>query len=302
MRHLLIAAVLSLETLSPAVPTVTVNEDRGVYAVMARFDVAAPPAVALSVLTDYEQIPRFMPGVKTSVVHERSSGRAVIEQEAVSKFMMFSRRVHLVLEISEREDALSFRDRCRKSFARYEGEWRVTATNGGTALVYVLTAEPSFEVPAFILKRLLERDSKDMIKQLRGEVSRRLRSEPLALSIPTPSPTGVLAAGTKVRRTSSDPGRALQTGFVGGPAPQDDWEKFDATGLRGISRTAPYFHNNSAATLEAVVDHYIEFFKRVQAIAPPGPPPPIATTDGVNHNRQPTAEERAALIAYLRKL
>ncbi len=36
-------------------------------------------------------------------------------------------------------------------------------------------------------------------------------------------------------------------------------------GLRGISKTAPYFHNNSAATLEEMVDHYIEFFKRVEA-------------------------------------
>jgi cytochrome c peroxidase len=44
--------------------------------------------------------------------------------------------------------------------------------------------------------------------------------------------------------------------------------------LRGIRNTAPYFHNNSAATLEAVVDHYIEFFKVVQANAAPRVVPP----------------------------
>jgi cytochrome c peroxidase len=111
-----------------------------------------------------------------------------------------------------------------------------------------------------------------------------------------------LADGTRIRRTSSDPGRALLTGFVGGPAARDDWNKFDVPGLRGISRTAPYFHNNSAATLEEVVDHYIEFFKRVRVVAPPGPLPPVASTDGVNWDRQPRPEERAALLAYLRKL
>jgi cytochrome c peroxidase len=111
-----------------------------------------------------------------------------------------------------------------------------------------------------------------------------------------------LLDGTTVRRTSSDPGRALQTGFVGGPAPRDDWNKLDVPGLRGIRRTAPYFHNNSAATLEEVVDHYIEFFKRARAIAPPGPLPPVASTDGVTWDRQPRPEERAALLAYLRKL
>ena len=108
--------------------------------------------------------------------------------------------------------------------------------------------------------------------------------------------------GTKLRRTSSDPGRALLTGFAGGVPAQDDWNKLDMPGLRGISRTAPYFHNNSAATLEEVVDHYIEFFKRVKANAPPGVVPPIASTDGVNFDRQPLAEEREALLAYLRKL
>ena len=73
-------------------------------------------------------------------------------------------------------------------------------------------------------------------------------------------------------------------------------------GLRGISKTAPYFHNNSAATLEEVVDHYIEFFKRVQVIAPPGVVPPVATTDGVHFDRPPTPEERLPLLAYLKTL
>jgi cytochrome c peroxidase len=108
---------------------------------------------------------------------------------------------------------------------------------------------------------------------------------------------------TKIRRTSSDPGRALLTGFVGGPAPQDDWNKFDVPALRGIRETAPYFHNNSAATLEEVVDHYMAFFARVRANSPPaGPVPPVASTDGVHFDRRPTPEERAALLAYLRKL
>ena len=93
---------------------------------------------------------------------------------------------------------------------------------------------------------------------------RRARRNSPAMPGPTRSR---LANGTKIRRTSSDPGRALLTGFVGGPAPADDWNKLDMPGLLGISRTAPYFHNNSAATLEDVVDHYIEFFKRVQANA-----------------------------------
>jgi cytochrome c peroxidase len=92
------------------------------------------------------------------------------------------------------------------------------------------------------------------------------------------------------------------TGFVGGAAPQDDWEKFDVPGLRGISTTAPYIHNNSAATLEEMVDHYVELFKRVEANFQGGVVPPISTTGGVRFDRRPAPEEIAALLAYLRKL
>jgi cytochrome c peroxidase len=111
-----------------------------------------------------------------------------------------------------------------------------------------------------------------------------------------------LPNGTTQRRVSSDPGRALLTGFVGAPPPLDDWNKLDVPGLRGIRRTAPYFHNNSAASLEEVVEHYIEFFKRVRAGAAPGVVPPVASTDGVHFDRQIQPEEVEALLSYLRKL
>ena len=110
-----------------------------------------------------------------------------------------------------------------------------------------------------------------------------------------------LPNGARVRRTSSDPGRALLTGFVGGPAAQDDWNKFDVPALRGISNTAPYFVNNSAATLEEVLDHYAAFFKRVQVVVAPAVPP-VLSTDGVNIDRPFKPDEREALLAYLRKM
>jgi cytochrome c peroxidase len=112
-----------------------------------------------------------------------------------------------------------------------------------------------------------------------------------------------LPNGATLRRTSSDPGRALLTGFVGGgPPPTDDWNKLDVPTLFGIAGTAPYFHNNSAATLEAVLDHYAQFFNFVEATAPPGVVPPVASTDGVLFNRKFLLSERPALLAYLRKL
>jgi ribosome-associated toxin RatA of RatAB toxin-antitoxin module len=153
--------------------TVAVSEERGVFTVVARFLVSQPASVVLSVLTDYEHIPRFMPDVRTSIVRERGIRKAVVEQEAVSRMMLFSKRIHLVLEIEEQPEALVFRDRCKTSFGRYEGAWRVTEREGQTEITYELSAEPSFELPGFMLKRLLRRDSSQMIGQLRREIDAR---------------------------------------------------------------------------------------------------------------------------------
>ena len=106
-----------------------------------------------------------------------------------------------------------------------------------------------------------------------------------------------LANGTVQTVTTSDPGRLLLTGQ---PA---DLGIMDNTNLRGISRTAPYFHNNSAATLEEVVDHYIALFTRVARLNPPPNLPPILSSTGLIVDRGFVApDERAALLAYLRKL
>ncbi len=106
-----------------------------------------------------------------------------------------------------------------------------------------------------------------------------------------------LADGTYQFVTTSDPGRLLLTGQ---PA---DLSAMDTTQLRGIGRTAPYFHNNSAATLDQVLDHYDAFFRFVVRISPPQNLPAIVSSNGTVADRGFIApEERRALLAYLRKL
>ena len=106
-----------------------------------------------------------------------------------------------------------------------------------------------------------------------------------------------LANGATQTFTTSDPGRLLLTGQIA------DLGVMDITQLRGISRTAPYFHNNSAATLEEVLDHYDAFFRRAARLNPAPNLPPILSSNGLVVDRGfVSPEERPALLAYLRKL
>jgi hypothetical protein len=70
-----------------------------------------------------------------------------------------------------------------------------------------------------------------------------------------------------------------------------------------VSRYSPYFSNNTAATLEDVVEHYRQFFKRVAIVAPAAPL--LTTQPGVVppvHDRPFSDAEIPALLAYLRRL
>lgn len=147
----------------------------GVYVLDARFEVRASADLVRHVITDYENIAGYLPGIRRSIVLERTDGRIRVEQEAVSRYLLFSKTIHLLLDIREEGDVITFRDTCGRSFSRYEGQWRLEEGAGTTSLVYRLTAEPGFEVPDFVINRVLSRDAAEMITHLRAEVARRAR-------------------------------------------------------------------------------------------------------------------------------
>ena len=169
----LAAVLLASLSGSAADDRVAVSEKDGTYEVRATFSVSQPPSAVAGVLTDYVRIPHYMPEVRTSQLLERQDDRAVVEQEAVAKFLMFSKRVHLVLEVQEAPTTIEFRDRCGQSFERYEGAWAIAENHGGTKISYRLTATPRFDVPNWLLSRLLKRDAVVMIERLRAEIANR---------------------------------------------------------------------------------------------------------------------------------
>ncbi len=151
-------------------PIITVHEAEGVFTVSARFHVPQAPAAVLAVLTDYEAIPRVMPDVTRSVVLSRSADHVVVEQEAVSKVLFFSKTVKLVLDVREGAHDLRFRDVGGESFELYEGAWHVRRHGNATVVTYQLRARPAFEVPDFLVKRLFRRDAGQLIARLRQAI------------------------------------------------------------------------------------------------------------------------------------
>jgi cytochrome c peroxidase len=90
-------------------------------------------------------------------------------------------------------------------------------------------------------------------------------------------------------RPSTDPGKVLQTGSLA------NWNEFDIPSLYGISDTAPYFRDNSAATLRDVVRHYQLLNQALFVVIPPETPFPARPDAILDSDFEP-------LIAYLEKI
>jgi ribosome-associated toxin RatA of RatAB toxin-antitoxin module len=149
---------------------VTVRSAEGVYTVAAKFRVARSPEQVLAVLTDYERIPKIVPDVTRSTITSRTGQELVVEQDAVSRAMFFSRTVHLRLAIRESDDRIVFRDTSGKSFEVYEGVWQLVPAEGTTLVTYELRARPTFDVPRFVVTRLLKRDVARLVTRLRDVI------------------------------------------------------------------------------------------------------------------------------------
>jgi cytochrome c peroxidase len=88
---------------------------------------------------------------------------------------------------------------------------------------------------------------------------------------------------------STDPGQALLTGSP------DDLNHFDIPALYGMAETAPYFHDNSAATLDDVVLQYQSLFTALRRVIPDFVPFPLRPDPITDDQIRP-------LVAYLKKI
>ena len=80
---------------------VSVERKGAWFAVRAHAMVAAPVALVWQVLTDYENIPQFIPGIARSVLLMRAQDRVLLEQQGEARFFLFSFPIVVRYEVQE---------------------------------------------------------------------------------------------------------------------------------------------------------------------------------------------------------
>ena len=171
------ACALAAPARAPAVDVsverVDSDGDR-VYQVSARGDVAAAPAAVWRILTDYDRMAEFVPGLHNARVLARSGDQAIVEQRGVAHFLFFRREIRLLVQVRERPMSQIDISLVDGDMLVYNCTRRLIPLldTGGTRIVYSGALAPKFYVPAMLGANLIRADIAKMMAAVLARLDR----------------------------------------------------------------------------------------------------------------------------------
>jgi carbon monoxide dehydrogenase subunit G len=152
-------------------------------------DVASTPEIAFGVLTDYDRMTGFMPGMIRSQAVSREGNSVVVDQTADVGGLFFSQRVIARLAVEELPPVRLTLRALSGSFKELTGTYVLTPGRGRTHIEYRSRFVPAFKLPPLVglyaVKHSLERH----LEGIAAEIQRRSSPGAGASSRPAP-PSG----------------------------------------------------------------------------------------------------------------
>ncbi len=131
------------------------------------------PDEVWSVITDYDNLGRYMPNLQSHIV-ENSGSRQLVEQIARSGLVPVL-QFRLLLEFERQNyERLNFR-RIEGNLLKFDGFWGVTSGPNGTRIFYKLAAHHGYPLPSFLLSFAIRADTEKIMPAIVAELRRRER-------------------------------------------------------------------------------------------------------------------------------
>ena len=172
----LLAAILTLQiAFAAAADDVWVDVDRNgrSFAVQASATIGAPAAVVWEVLTDYDHLARFIPGLSVSSVNLRSGNRVQLEQKGEARFLFFSYPIEVFLEVLEVPRSSITSRAVEGNLRRMSGRYDLKNSGSDVSLRYVGELEPDFELPPIIGTLAVRAMVQEQFAAMVAEIERR---------------------------------------------------------------------------------------------------------------------------------
>lgn len=173
LRVLVFSVLLAVEPAQAADVVVRALRHEGVLHVDARAEMEADLLQAWRVLTDYDRLSAFIPGMHSSRVLERDSNRIVLEQRGEARLLFLTYPIEVKLAVVEFPHERIVARAVAGSFREMDGTYALGARANRVTLHYQGRMVPDFLVPPLIGTFVLRRNVERQFTALVDEIERR---------------------------------------------------------------------------------------------------------------------------------
>lgn len=175
LRVLMLLAMVCL-----ALPAQAINDDEvqvdyrnGLYVATLHLKIPAPAAIALAVLTDFDHMADFMPGVLSSRIVSRHRNIYEVAQRGKISFGPFSMPFESLRRIEVIDDTRILSRSLSGSAKRMQSEMKLRAQDSGTLIDYHIEIEPDSWIPSALGSNFLQHELAEQFNALGREMLRR---------------------------------------------------------------------------------------------------------------------------------
>jgi len=169
----LLAALIALASL-PAAAALSVTRDGDAVAVLAEADVEAEIALAWRVLTDYDELARFIPGMTSSRTLRRDGDHVLVEQRGHAGLGPFRQSFTLTLDVHEQPLQVVEATALAGDFERFASRSELVARDARhTRIVYRARFKPRLGIPPLVGLPLMRSAIREQFDALIVEVESR---------------------------------------------------------------------------------------------------------------------------------
>lgn len=180
MRRLLWFALAFPALCYPADISLQATRHGDSFEVEASAEIEAEVPVAWGVLTDYDRLSEFIPGMQSSRIVSRSKGSVIVDQSGETRLLFFSFPMQVRLEIEEFPYGRIVSRAIEGNFKEMSGSYTLEARGRSLLLRYTGTLTPGFTIPPLVGTILVRNTMEKRFGAMVDEIVRRQRLRDLS--------------------------------------------------------------------------------------------------------------------------
>jgi carbon monoxide dehydrogenase subunit G len=177
-RHFVLAAVLLLAgnpgfAADSPIKSIDVQFDGEAYVVNAVFAAPVPPGTAWDVLTDFDNLQKWVPNVSESKAIRHDDNSVVVEQKGVAHYGAANFKYTTERKIELKRPTNIKTAQIKGNMRRVESTIAIEPDGKGTRIVYHLEIVPSLIAAAVMSTKFVEHEVSEQFTAIVGEMTRR---------------------------------------------------------------------------------------------------------------------------------